>query len=93
MCVTLLWVQVNTRSTQEPLRGGGLSEQVEGRLGRPLSEASEFWRAAPEEALLWGSDEFGYPHSPRGGPLDFGAEEGDLSRAAAGHMRAAGLRL
>ena len=70
-----------------------LAEQVEGRLGRPLSEAPEFWRAAPEEALLWGSDEFGYPPSPRGGPPDLGAAEGALSWAAAGHMRAAGLRL
>ena len=28
-----------------------LAEQVEGRLGRPLSEALEFWPAAPAEAL------------------------------------------
>ena len=70
-----------------------LAEQVEGRLGRPLSEAPEFWRAAPEEALLWGRDELGFPPSPRGGSLDLGAAEGVSSWAAAGHMRAAGLRL
>ena len=29
-----------------------LAEQVEGRLGRPLSEAPEFWRAVPKEAIL-----------------------------------------
>ncbi len=50
-------------------------------------------RAAPAEALHWGSDEFGYPPSPRDGSLDLGAAEGALSWAAAGHMRAAGLRL
>ena len=44
-----------------------LVEEVEGRLGRPLSEAPEFWRAAPEAAVLWGEDEFEFPPSPRGG--------------------------
>ena len=70
-----------------------LAEHVEGRLGRPLSEAPEFWHAAPEEAILWASDELGYPPSPRGGLPDGGDLEGDHLHAAAGHMRAAGLRL
>ena len=70
-----------------------LEHQVQGRLGRPLLEVPEFWRAAPEEALLWGSDEFGFPPSPRGRLPDVGDMEGDHLRAAAGHMRAAGLRL
>ena len=71
-----------------------LAEQVDGRLGRPLSEDPEFWRAAPEEAILWGSNEFGFPPSPRGGPPAFGGPEGDhLMHAAAGQMLAAGLRL
>ena len=30
-----------------------LTDEVEGRLGRPLSEDPEFWRAAPEVALQW----------------------------------------
>lgn len=30
-------------------------------LGRPLSEARELWRAAPETALRWGAEEFGFP--------------------------------
>ena len=44
-----------------------LVEEVEGRLGRPLSEVPEFWRAAPEAAVLWGGEEFEYPPSPREG--------------------------
>ena len=44
-----------------------LEHQVQGRLGRPLSEVPEFWRAAPEAAVLWGAEEFGYPPSPRPG--------------------------
>ena len=31
-----------------------LAEQVDGRLGRPLSEEPEFWRAAPEERFCGG---------------------------------------
>ena len=50
-----------------------LAEQVEGSLGRPLSEATEFWFAAPKEAIiLWGSDEFGFPPSPPRGSARFG---------------------
>ena len=43
---------------------------MKGRLGRPLSEVSEFWRAAPKAAVLWAGEEFGYPPSPRGGSLE-----------------------
>ena len=39
-----------------------LDHEVQGRLGWPLSEVPEFWRAAPEAAVLWGGDEFEYPH-------------------------------
>ncbi len=39
---------------------------MQGRLGQPPSEVPEFWRAAPEAAVLWGGEEFGYPPSPRG---------------------------
>ena len=38
-----------------------LQHAVEGRLGRPLSETPEFWRAAPEAALQWSAEEFGFP--------------------------------
>ena len=40
-----------------------LAEHVVGRLGRPLSEVPEFWRAAPEAALDWGAEEFDLPPS------------------------------
>ena len=71
----------------------GCSHVGSRRVPSPLLRSPEFWRAAPEEALLWGSDELGFPPSPRGGSLDLGAAEGVSSWAAAGHMRAAGLRL
>lgn len=68
-----------------------LEALVVGRLGRPLSEDPEFWRAAPEAALSWGEEEFDFPPQRRGGeeprPEDFG------DQAAGGHLRAAGLRL
>ena len=72
-----------------------LDHEVQGRLGRPLSEVPEFWRAAPEAAVLWGGDEFGYPPSPRAGlqgqaDLDL---DPDPLHSAAGHLRAAGIRL
>ena len=73
-----------------------LAEQVDGRLGRPLSEAPEFWRAAPEAAVQWAGGQFGYPPSPRDGPLDQGGDRGPDSgsfHSAAGHLRAAGIRL
>ena len=38
-----------------------MADEVEGRLGRPLSELPEFWRAAAEVALQWSAEEFGFP--------------------------------
>ena len=70
-----------------------LGDQVQGRLGRPLSEVPEFWRAAPEAAVLWGGDEFDYPPSPRSGARDQVDQDFDLMHSAAGHIRAAGMRL
>ena len=72
-----------------------LEHQVQGRLGRPLSEVPEFWRAAPEAAVLWGEEEFEYPPSPRGGSQEEADPDLDLDllHSAAGHVRAAGFRL
>lgn len=72
-----------------------LEHQVQGRLGRPLSEVPEFWRAAPEAAVLWGGEEFEYPPSPRGGSQEEANPDLDLDlpHSAAGHVRAAGFRL
>ena len=69
-----------------------LTHEVEGRLGRPLSEEPEFWRAAPETALQWSAEEFGFPDPRRGGdPHEHvGAGAGN---SAAGHLHAAGVRL
>ena len=69
-----------------------LAAQVEGRLGRPLSATPEFWRAAPEAAVLRG-EEFGYPPSPRGDTLEPVDPDSDHLHSAAGHVRAAGMRL
>ena len=44
-----------------------LESQVHGRLGWPLSETPEFWRAAPESALAWAAAEFELPSARRGG--------------------------
>ena len=38
-----------------------LTHALEGRLGRPLSEDPEFWRAASDVALQWSAEEFGFP--------------------------------
>ena len=70
-----------------------LGLQVQGQLGRPLSEVPEFWRAAPEAAVLWGGEEFGYPPSPRGDPRESADPDLDLLHSAAGHVRAAGMTL
>ena len=77
------------RQNFQVLAGFALSlvDQIEGRLGRPLSEVPEFWRAAPEEAVLWGSDEFGFPPSPRSGPQALSGQDFDLMHAAAGNLR------
>ena len=72
-----------------------LEEQVQGQLGRPLSEAPEFWRAAPEAAVLWGGDEFEYPPSPGGGSPEQADLDPDLDprHSGAGHLRPAGIRI
>ena len=77
------------------LKGGApaLDYPVQGQLGRPLSEAPEFWRPAPEAAMMWGGEEFDYPPAPRGGARDHGDRDFDLMQSAAGHVRAAGMRL
>ena len=69
-----------------------LSTEVEGILGRPLSEDPEFWRAAPEAALLWSAEEFGFPEQRHGAATSVTAGE-DHGFAAAGHLRAAGMRI
>ena len=43
-----------------------LTNAVEERSERPLSEDPEFWRAAPEAALQWSAEEFGFPDQRRG---------------------------
>ena len=71
-----------------------LESQVHGRLGWPLSETPEFWRAAPEGALAWAAAEFELPSTRRGGREEDGdGETPALSQGGAGHLRAAGLRL
>ena len=70
----------------------GLTHEVEGRLGRPLSEDPEFWRAAPEVALQWSAEEFDFPDARRVAAAD-GTDAIDIGHAAAGHLRAAGMRL
>ena len=70
----------------------GLSDQVEGHLGRPLSEDPEFWRAAPEAALDWGSEEFGFP-PPRPEASEIGESVQGQGHAALGLLRAAGVHL
>ena len=71
-----------------------LESQVHGRLGWPLSEPPEFWRAAPEGALAWGAAEFELPSArPGGWEEDGDGESPALSQGGAGHLRAAGLRL
>ena len=70
-----------------------LEAEVQGQLGRPLSEVPEFWKAAPEAAVLWAGEEFGYPPSPRGGSLEPEVLDSDFLHPGAGHLRAAGVRL
>ena len=69
-----------------------LTDEVEGRLGRPLSEDPEFWRAAPDVALHWSAEEFDFPDARRDEAF-LGAGETHLGHSAAGHLRAAGIRL
>ena len=70
-----------------------LELEVQGQLVRPLSEVPEFRRAAPEAAVLWGGEEFGYAPSPRGDLQGDAEPELDLLHSGAGHVRAAGFRL
>lgn len=73
-----------------------LSTEVEGRFGRPLSETPEFWRVAPEAAVLWASEEFGYPDQRRGDVSRGGTALGPPRRRTLrrrSHLRAAGMRL
>ena len=67
-----------------------LEHEEEGILGRPLSEAPEFWRAAPEAALHWGAEEFGFPDQRRGDAM---GGNNEVDHSAAGHLRAAGMRI
>ena len=50
-----------------------LADEVTGRLGNPLSETPEFWRAAPEAAVDWSAEELDLPPPPRLGEAE---EEG-----------------
>merc|ERR1712093_193225 len=46
-----------------------LGAEETGRLGNPLSEAPEFWRAAPDAAVDWGAEELDLPPPPPLGAL------------------------
>ena len=70
-----------------------LEQQVLGQLGRPHSEVPEFWRAAPDAAVQWGGDEFGYPPSPRHGGSEPAGPDPAALPSAAGHLHAAGIML
>ena len=61
-------------------------DEVAGRLGNPLSEVPEFWRAAPEAAVDWGAEELDLPPPPRPGDA-----EDEL--VSIGLLRASGVRL
>ena len=63
-----------------------LADEVTGRLGNPLSETPEFWRAAPQAAADWSAEELDLPPPPR-----LGEAEEDL--VSTGLLRASGLRL
>ena len=63
-----------------------LGEEEAGRLGNPLSEVPEFWRAAPDAAVDWGAEELDLPPPPRPGDV---ADE----LVSTGLLRASGLRL
>ena len=69
-----------------------LRHALEGRLGRPLSEDPKFWFAAPEAALQWSAEEFGFLDYRRGdNPQE--VDGFDHSYTAAGHLHAAGMRI
>ena len=96
ICITppLICMTVLQRQTFQVLAAcaPALQHEVEGRLGRPLSEAPEFWRAAPEAALRWSAEGFGFPDLQRSGDPSGNAEV-DYGRSAAGHLHAAGMRI
>ena len=63
-----------------------LGAEVAGRLGNPLSEAPEFWRAAPASAVDWSTEELDLPPPPR-------SEDAAGELACTGLLRASGVRL
>ena len=67
-----------------------MADEVTGRLGNPLSERPEFWRAAPEAAVDWSAEELDLPPTPRLGKAELGKAEEDL--VSIGLLRASGLR-
>ena len=88
LSVRLQWQNFQTLVACAPV----LTHALEGRLGRPWSEGPEFWRAAPEAALQWSAEEFGFPDQRRGDdPL--GTDRFNHGSSAAGHLHAAGLRI
>ena len=80
-----------------------LANEVTGQLGRPLSETPEFWRAAPDAAVQWSAEEFGFQpeaaEQSRGAnfglppPFGAGAVEPEDSPLAAGLLRASGMQI
>ncbi len=80
-----------------------LAERVTELLGRPLSETPEFWRAAPDAAVQWGAEEFGFPpevaervddmHSGAAPLMAAGIAETEESPLPEGLLRASGMRL
>ena len=74
-------------------RGGVVFGVLLGCYWGVIGVLPEFWRAAPEAAMLWGGEEFEYPPSPRGGAQDPVDQDFAHMHSAAGHLRAAGLRL
>ena len=91
--VGFLSVVVQRQNFQVPAACAAvLTQEVEGRSGRPLSEDPEFWRAAPEAALQWSAEEFGFPDERWGGDHT-GPGGAGAGNSAAGHLHAAGMRL
>ena len=80
-----------------------LAERVTGLLGRPLSETPEFRRGAPDAALHWEAEEFGFPpvtaeqvdgwHSGAAPPRAAGITETEDSPLPEGLLRASGMQL
>ena len=86
---TVGFLSVTLQRQQFQVLAGGaptLADEVAGRLGIPLSETLEFWRAAPEAGVDWSADELDLPPPPR-----LGEAEEDL--VSMGLLRASGLCL